>query len=106
LIYTAFDLSLEGSPQQDTELGWIDMLQRDAESELRTTGPSVARQVAEGNPRRLLTRKAKEWEADCIFVGSHSYGRLKRFFLESVASAVAARAACSVEIVRAQDRDR
>jgi nucleotide-binding universal stress UspA family protein len=100
LVYTAIDPSLEGSPQQDTELGWIDMLQRAAESELRGAGLVVERQVAEGDPRRLLPRKAKDWEADCIFVGSHEYGHLKRFLLGSVARAVAARAGCSVEVVR------
>jgi nucleotide-binding universal stress UspA family protein len=105
LLVTAVDPSLEGSPQRDTELGWIDMLQRTAESELHDAGLAVERRVAEGDPRRLLPRKAKEWQADCVFVGSHEYGRLKRFLIGSVASAVAARADCSVEIVRASKHD-
>ncbi|MGB5035440.1 MAG: universal stress protein [Blastocatellia bacterium] len=100
MILTAVDPELEGSAVQDTELGWIDMLQRTAESELRSDGLTVERHVAEGDPRRLLPRAAADWKADCIFVGSHGHGRLKRLFIGSVANAVAARAACSVEIVR------
>jgi len=42
---------------------------------------------------------------DCIFVGSAGFSnRLKRFVLGSVSAAVAARAHCSVEVVRPKSK--
>ena len=100
LILTAVDPSVDGSPARDAEAGWIELLQRTAESDLRSAGLTVERRVAEGDPRRLLPQTASEWRADCVFVGSHGHGRLRRMFMGSVASAVASRSECSVEIVR------
>jgi nucleotide-binding universal stress UspA family protein len=57
--------------------------------------------VKEENPKRLLIAEAESWGADCIFVGSKGMGRIDRFLLGSVSSAVAARAHCSVEVVYA-----
>ena len=54
-----------------------------------------------GDPKRVLVEFAEEWRADCIFLGATGLSnRLERFLLGSVAGAVAARANCSVEIVR------
>jgi nucleotide-binding universal stress UspA family protein len=53
-------------------------------------------------PKRLLIAEAESWGADCIFVGARGMGRIERFMLGSVSSAVAARAHCSVEVVRDQ----
>ncbi|HKC89031.1 MAG TPA: universal stress protein [Blastocatellia bacterium] len=50
-------------------------------------------------PKRLLITEAEIWGADCIFVGARGMGRIERFMLGSVSSAVAARAHCSVEVV-------
>jgi nucleotide-binding universal stress UspA family protein len=52
----------------------------------------------EEEPKRLLIAEAESWEADCIFVGARGMGRIDRFLLGSVSSAVAARAHCSVEV--------
>jgi nucleotide-binding universal stress UspA family protein len=59
--------------------------------------------VGEREPKTLLCSQADEMKADCIFVGSRGMGRLDRFLLGSVSSGVAARANCSVEIVRTGD---
>lgn len=53
----------------------------------------------EEEPKRLLIAEAETWGADCIFVGSRGMGRIDRFLVGSVSSAVAARAHCSVEVV-------
>jgi nucleotide-binding universal stress UspA family protein len=53
-------------------------------------------------PKRRLIAEAESWGADCIFVGAKGMGRIDRFLLGSVSSAVAARAHCSVEVVRDQ----
>jgi nucleotide-binding universal stress UspA family protein len=55
--------------------------------------------VKDGNPKSLLIDEAESWGADCIFVGARGLGRVERFMLGSVSSAVAARAHCSVEVI-------
>jgi nucleotide-binding universal stress UspA family protein len=57
--------------------------------------------IKEEEPKRLLTGEAESWGADCIFLGAKGMGRLERFLIGSVSSTVAARAHCSVEVVRA-----
>jgi nucleotide-binding universal stress UspA family protein len=75
-------------------------LQLPIEAELRAAGLTVSSLVKEGDPKRILIEEAERWGADCIFVGSRGMGRLKRFLLGSVSTAVVARAHCSVEVVR------
>ena len=49
----------------------------------------------------ILVKEAEIWHADSIFVGANRFGsRVERFLLGSVSSAVAARAQCTVEVVR------
>jgi nucleotide-binding universal stress UspA family protein len=61
----------------------------------------VTTEVWQGDPKKELPRAAEEWGADCIFVGSAGFSnRLERFVLGSISAAVAARAHCSVEVVR------
>ena len=106
LILTVVDPRREEGAADDAEAGWIEVLQKTAESELASAGLTVERRIEEGDPRRVLPHVAHEWGADCIFVGSHGHGRLRRIFLGSVASAVAARSECSVEIVRDESTGR
>jgi nucleotide-binding universal stress UspA family protein len=60
----------------------------------------------EEEPKRLLIAEAESWGADCIFVGARGMGRIDRFLLGSVSSAVAARAHCSVEVARKPEEKR
>lgn len=61
--------------------------------------------VEQGDPKRVLPAIAESWGANCIFVGATGFSnRLERFLLGSVSAAVAARAHCSVEVVRAKSR--
>ena len=64
------------------------------------TGLKVSTFVSRGDPKRVLLDEAKKLEADCIFVGAKGLGRLERLLLGSVSSSVAARACCSVEVIR------
>ena len=58
-------------------------------------------EIREGDPKKDLPQAAEEWGADSIFVGSTGFSnRFERFLLGSVSAAVAARAHCSVEVVR------
>jgi nucleotide-binding universal stress UspA family protein len=67
---------------------------------LRRKGLNVTQMVRQGDPKRVLLGEAEKLEADSIFVGARGLGRLQGFLLGSVSSAVAARAKCSVEIIR------
>jgi len=66
----------------------------------RLTKMSASSVVKQGNPKRVLVEEAESWKADCIFVGASGLSRVDRFLLGSVSAAVAARAHCSVEVVR------
>jgi nucleotide-binding universal stress UspA family protein len=68
--------------------------------ELVDVGLQAVPAVLDGDPKRSLVEVAERWAIDCIFVGAKGHGRLSRFLLGSVSSAVAARAHCSVEVVR------
>ena len=62
---------------------------------------TVSSVVETGDPKRVLVKHAEEFGADCIFTGATGFSnRLERLVLGSVSAAVAARAQCSVEVVR------
>jgi nucleotide-binding universal stress UspA family protein len=68
---------------------------------LRESGMNTEFVHAFGNPKSVLVEVAEEWHADSIFVGANRWGsRVERFLLGSVSAAVAARAHCTVEVVR------
>ena len=62
---------------------------------------TVSSLVHSGDPKRVLVHHAEEFGADCIFTGATGFSnRLERVILGSVSAALAARAHCSVEVVR------
>jgi nucleotide-binding universal stress UspA family protein len=71
-----------------------------SESGLQLT---VTTEVLEGSPKQVIVEEAERWGADCIMIGSHGYGPVKRFLLGSVSQAVVLNAPCSVEIVRIRE---
>lgn len=50
----------------------------------------------------MLLKHAHERETDCIFLGPHGLDHGKQRSLGTLASAIATRAPCSVEIVRSE----
>src|SRR5262245_17936487 len=72
----------------------------EAAGKITADGVKTDTVVKEEEPKRLLVAEAESWGADCIFVGARGMGRIDRFLLGSVSSAVAARAHCSVEVAR------
>lgn len=90
---------IKDSNQADRE--WLKKILADSSERLRQSELKVSTEVREGDPKRVLVEAAEEWATDCIFVGSIGFGNLfERFLLGSVSAAVAARAHCSVEVVR------
>lgn len=71
-----------------------------AADKLRAAGLSTSNVVRGGNPSHVLVEEAESWGADSIFVGTRDLHGLKHFLTGSVSSAAAARAHCSVEVVR------
>ena len=85
------------------ETEWMQKLAERAAEQLRAAELLVSSAVLNGDPKRVLVEEAEKWGADVIFVGSTGFSnRFERFLLGSVSAAVAARAHCSVEVVRSQ----
>ena len=71
-----------------------------AADRLRNAGLTVTTMIREGKPKAEILTEAERSGVDCIFLGARGLGRVERVLLGSVSSAIAARAHCSVEVVR------
>ena len=67
---------------------------------LRDAGLHVEVLVRRGSPADQILEESNTWGATCIFLGARGTRGIERLMLGSVSSAVAARALCSVEVVR------
>jgi nucleotide-binding universal stress UspA family protein len=86
------------------EQKWARDVVEKAAALLREAGLTVSTLLRNGDPKRELVRLAEEWSATSIFLGSTGFhNRFERFLLGSVSAAVAARAHCSVEVVRERE---
>lgn len=94
-----------------TSLAWLEEFYEDerasadkiveaAAEKLRGSTLSVSTLVKEGDPKRVIIDEAERWQADSIFVGARGLKAVERFLLGSVSAAIAARAHCSVEVIR------
>ena len=90
---------------REEERVWLEKISKQSLDILRGAGIKVTCVLREGDPKQELCKAAQEWNADCIFVGSAGFSnRFERFVLGSISAAVAARAHCSVEVVRKSAR--
>lgn len=71
-----------------------------ATAKLAGVGLPVTTVMEEEEPKTLLTSEAEKWGADCIFLGARGMGTVERIMIGSISAGVAARAHCSVEIIR------
>ena len=84
------------------EIRWVKTLADEAIGILENSGLTTSVQIYSGNPRIMLANGSTEWKADTVFVGMNSR---RSNLLGCVASAVAARSPCSVEVIpRSNDR--
>ena len=92
----------ENFVQADDESGreWIARMTEAASRILSQAGLEVSTDIYYGQPKDILLRVSEEWPAHCIFLGARGLHHGKRLSLGTVASAVASRANCSVEVVR------
>jgi len=80
---------------------WGKALADNSLRKLSRTGLNVDVCVTTGSAKDVLVELGRSLNADSVFVGPHCAGNsFERFLVGSVSSAVAARAECSVEIVR------
>jgi nucleotide-binding universal stress UspA family protein len=93
-------VDLEPAARDDDAASFVHRRLQSVCNELAAAGLQASPAVLDGDPKQSLVRAAERWAIDCIFLGAKGQGRLARFLLGSVSSAVAARAHCSVEVVR------
>jgi nucleotide-binding universal stress UspA family protein len=85
--------------------GQIQKFAEDAAKLIRSGNLHASVAIEEGDPKHVLPKVAEQWGANSIFVGATGFSnRFERFMLGSVSSAVAARAHCSVEVVRLREK--
>jgi len=79
---------------------WVRELLAPLAEKLRRAGLTTSILIKEGNPKEVIVETAEAWKADSIFMGAKGLRGIDRILLGSVSAAVAARAHCSVEVVR------
>ncbi len=80
---------------------WAEALASTALAKLDKSGIASSVEVRLGRPKDVIIEEAEKWNADNIFVGPHcAANSFERFLIGSVSAAVAARAHCSVEVIR------
>jgi nucleotide-binding universal stress UspA family protein len=90
---------------QTYEEAWQDstaLLDR-AVNELRGRGVDATPRMLQGDARSVVLDRAKEAQADLVFVGSNRASGLAKLFLGRVAASVVSHAPCSVEVVRVRE---
>jgi nucleotide-binding universal stress UspA family protein len=91
---------LIASPDERHTISPVQALVHSVGDRLRDSKLDATTVVLDGNPRHALLAEAQRWGAHCVFLGARGHSRLERFFIGSVSASVAARAHCSVEVVR------
>jgi nucleotide-binding universal stress UspA family protein len=72
----------------------------EAAKKLRQAGLIASSVIEEGEPKEVLVREARAWNAGTIFVGDRGLGRVESLLLGGVSSSTVAHAPCTVEVVR------
>lgn len=76
-----------------------ELLEREA-ARLRNAGWSESSELRIGHPAEEIVAVAEQLDIDCVIVGSHGMGGIKRFLLGSVSDYVLQYAPCSVLIAK------
>lgn len=86
--------------QHQARLGWLEMVALAAQRDLESASLVTERHSLDGEPKSTLLAWAESWNADCLFIGASGLHHPATETLGTVASALAVRAHCSVEIAR------
>ena len=82
------------------ELSKAEELRESAAAKLKEKGLHVSTEVQFGRAKNVIIEEAEKWSADSIYIGAKGHRWMDRIVLGSVSYSVAARAACTVEVVR------
>jgi len=93
------DPALYAKINEDEHLRLKSVIQQ-ASERLAIPGLKVLPVLDEGDPKEMLLKEARNWNASAIFVGSRGIGRVERILLGSVSSAASSHAPCTVEVIR------
>jgi nucleotide-binding universal stress UspA family protein len=74
-----------------------------AAEQLQEVGLQAFTSVERGDPKAILLDAARKASASCIFIGAKGLTQSRHLRLGGVSTAVAMRAHCTVEVVRARD---
>ena len=110
-LLTVVDTVMLLGDQDEQEMKWLEVDDVDKwddvralfkpEAEvLRASGLDAEVMIRRGHPTQQLLDEAETWVAHGIFVGAKGVRGIERLLLGSVSAALAARAHCSVEVVR------
>jgi nucleotide-binding universal stress UspA family protein len=84
-----------------SERDWLGTQSQEVLRRLAEAGLIVDFKIETGIPKRVILEQAEAWNADAIFAGANKFGSwTERFLLGSTSAAIAARAHCTVEVVR------
>lgn len=110
-LLTVVDTVMVLNNEEEQEVKWLEVGDQDkwddvralfepAAERLRATGLNAEIMIRSGHPTQVLLDEASSWSAHCIFVGAKGVRGIERLLLGSVSAAIAARAQCSVEVIR------
>lgn len=89
----------------DSPQAWLDTIVETAAERLSASGLTTTTLTVEGDPKKVILDQAERWQADTIFLGARGLRVMDRILLGSVSAAIAARASCSVEVVRVRQTE-
>lgn len=98
--YVSWNLEEDKPEDNEKTREWMDKVIGAPEEILKSTGLNVSHKIHWGDAANMILNEAEVWKADSIFVGARGLGRFKRILLGSVSSSIAAKAKCSVEVIR------
>lgn len=102
-LVTAIEPVFITSPGLDVDLNMIDEACHSAADKLKAAGLHVSTETQVADAKKLLIEEAEQWGADAIFIGAKGHNFVERVLLGSVSYAIAARAECTVEVIRRQN---
>ena len=87
----------------ERERNQFEELHASIEARFKEKGVTAVSVIDFTDPKHLILATAKEFEIDCIFLGSRGLTRFERTLIGSVSASITARSQCSVEIVRKRE---
>ncbi len=102
--YVGWDTAEDQPEDTEESRDWLEEMIETPKRVLRDAGiANVSHAIRWGDAGNMILHEAEDWKADSIFLGARGIGRFRRFLLGSVSSTVAARAICSVEVIRLKE---